>query len=411
MISDPELDRVLVAWLAEGSERAPAHDAAAAIREVAHTTQRGGLIARWSWASALSTGPWRVAAALVMVAAVVGVLGSSGGRWTNPMARPGDVPAVGGGVMFGPATRIAEKWFSDDATAFTAVLPPGAGRDAYWRAVTYNEFMLSGWQQTAGRDIPVAAGAPLMAGTAEAPDERLTTPVTITVQPGAFNGNELLTPGTATSVDRPSTVRVAGDDGWFSAIDLSSASGAYTVDARLLRLDESAVISADRLRAAPEAYPASLTALYTDVPPGTLGAAAQGLLEQVRRDAASSDPYDLATEIVRVMGDPSVYTYDTNVSDLDCGTISQVECFARFKRGYCLHYASTMAMLLRAADPEHPIPTRLVEGFLPGTRVDDVETVPAHAAHAWVEVYFPGFGWIPFDPTAPTVGRPIPITN
>ena len=80
-----------------------------------------------------------------------------------------------------------------------------------------------------------------------------------------------------------------------------------------------------------------------------------------------------------------------------------------------------MAILLRAADKDHPIPTRLVQGFLPdASRTPDVETVPNKNAHAWVEVYFPGYGWIPFDPdgrrgsASPTViaeGPAVPIPS
>jgi hypothetical protein len=58
-----------------------------------------------------------------------------------------------------------------------------------------------------------------------------------------------------------------------------------------------------------------------------------------------------------------------------------------------------MAMMLRAAYPDDPVPTRLVQGFLPGDRSGTTETVLNKNAHAWVEVYFPGYGWIPFDPT------------
>jgi hypothetical protein len=49
------------------------------------------------------------------------------------------------------------------------------------------------------------------------------------------------------------------------------------------------------------------------------------------------------------------------------------------------------------------IPSRLVNGFLPGEYNDVAEDwiVRASDAHSWVEVYFPGFGWIPFDPTPP----------
>jgi hypothetical protein len=68
-----------------------------------------------------------------------------------------------------------------------------------------------------------------------------------------------------------------------------------------------------------------------------------------------------------------------------------------------------MAILLRAANPSNPIPTRLVQGFLPSDIVGGQETVQNRQAHAWVEVFFPGYGWIPFDPTGGGVGRPAPI--
>ena len=64
-----------------------------------------------------------------------------------------------------------------------------------------------------------------------------------------------------------------------------------------------------------------------------------------------------------------------------------------------------MAILLRAAVPDNPIPTRLVQGFLPGTLSGTTETVLNRNAHAWVEVYFPGYGWIPFDPTGGGFGQ------
>ena len=55
-----------------------------------------------------------------------------------------------------------------------------------------------------------------------------------------------------------------------------------------------------------------------------------------------------------------------------------------------------MAILLRALD----VPTRYVQGWLPGTRdPSGHEVVRNSGAHAWVEVYFPDIGWVDFDPT------------
>ncbi|HBN09767.1 MAG TPA: hypothetical protein DD435_14305 [Cyanobacteria bacterium UBA8530] len=67
------------------------------------------------------------------------------------------------------------------------------------------------------------------------------------------------------------------------------------------------------------------------------------------------------------------------------------------KRGYCEHFATAMVLLARALG----IPSRLATGYLPGlynpfTGYFEVKT---DSAHSWVESYFPGYGWVPFDPT------------
>jgi hypothetical protein len=85
-----------------------------------------------------------------------------------------------------------------------------------------------------------------------------------------------------------------------------------------------------------------------------------------------------------------------------------VECFALIQRGYCEYYASTMAVLLR----EMGVPTRYVQGFLPGDGQPGSgrSVVRNSDSHAWVQVFFPGHGWIDFDPTA-TVARLAPLPS
>jgi transglutaminase-like putative cysteine protease len=65
------------------------------------------------------------------------------------------------------------------------------------------------------------------------------------------------------------------------------------------------------------------------------------------------------------------------------------------RAGYCQHYAGSMALMLRFLG----IPSRVAVGFTSGTWKDGSWTVTDHNAHAWVEVWFKGWGWLPFDPT------------
>ena len=65
------------------------------------------------------------------------------------------------------------------------------------------------------------------------------------------------------------------------------------------------------------------------------------------------------------------------------------------KTGYCQHFAGAMALMLRLLG----IPARVAAGFLPGVYHGDFWQVTDHDAHTWVEVWFRGYGWLPFDPT------------
>jgi hypothetical protein len=72
-----------------------------------------------------------------------------------------------------------------------------------------------------------------------------------------------------------------------------------------------------------------------------------------------------------------------------------VQFVTRTKAGYCQHFAGAMAVMLRMLG----IPARVAVGFTSGTNHDGTWVVTDHDAHAWVEVWFAGLGWIPFDPT------------
>jgi transglutaminase-like putative cysteine protease len=72
-----------------------------------------------------------------------------------------------------------------------------------------------------------------------------------------------------------------------------------------------------------------------------------------------------------------------------------VDFLTRTRTGFCQQFAAAMAILVR----ELGIPARVVVGFRPGSQSGDTFTVSTEDAHSWVEVLFPGYGWLPFEPT------------
>jgi transglutaminase-like putative cysteine protease len=85
----------------------------------------------------------------------------------------------------------------------------------------------------------------------------------------------------------------------------------------------------------------------------------------------------------------------------DGGGFDVIAQFLETKAGYCVHFASTMAVLAREAG----IPSRISIGYTQGSpdeeRVAGVQRVQvdSHDLHSWPELYFQGVGWVPFEPT------------
>lgn len=102
------------------------------------------------------------------------------------------------------------------------------------------------------------------------------------------------------------------------------------------------------------------------------------------------------------------YSLDTPVEeDFDGTGAEAVAAFLSARSGYCIHFAGAFALMAQSLD----MPVRIVVGYLPGTRTDEVRgddpiySVSSDQLHSWPEVHFEGIGWIPFEPTA-TLGVP-----
>lgn len=311
------------------------------------------------------------------------------------------------GFGFGRTAQVGGQWVSDSTVAVTIQVPAGDETRYYWRAVTFDRFDTNTWAWTEPRPVDRAAGEGLLATLADEPtDAYARRDLTFSVAVEGGTGNFVLSPLDPVSLDRPATVQVVGTEGWLSALETDSDT--YTAVATVPVVDEEVEngLTANRLRVAGRDYPAEISRLYLQRSEGAFGPNARELLDRIV-SAVGDNPYDLAAAIERELKDPTNFTYDEDVRGL-CDRLSTVECFARFKRGFCLYYATTMVMLLREAG----VPARMAEGFLPGERdvVTGIETIPASSAHAWVEVWFPGYGWYTFDPTGGglSVTEPLP---
>ncbi|TFD88823.1 transglutaminase TgpA family protein [Cryobacterium serini] len=157
--------------------------------------------------------------------------------------------------------------------------------------------------------------------------------------------------------------------------------------------------TAEQLRQSNTDYPASVVGnlqLPAD-PPSIIEESAR----EVTADTTSN--YDAAVAIQTYLRS-SAFSYDTDapVEDgYDGGGVGVIGTFLEEKRGYCVHFASTMAAMARTLG----IPSRVSLGYLPGVKSQDLEqglgqyNVDSHDLHAWPELYFVGIGWVKFEPT------------
>ena len=120
------------------------------------------------------------------------------------------------------------------------------------------------------------------------------------------------------------------------------------------------------------------------------------LWEDARRlTSESRSPFEATVAVERWLRTRGGFAYDQHPPAPTGGLPPLADFEQRSKRGYCQHFAGTMTLMLRYLG----IPSRVAVGFTSGAWQDGGWTVTDHDAHAWVEVWFAGYGWLPFDPT------------
>jgi protein-glutamine gamma-glutamyltransferase len=148
------------------------------------------------------------------------------------------------------------------------------------------------------------------------------------------------------------------------------------------------------LRAPPADIPAPVDGAYLDTGnlSGRARALAQGYLDGFD---PKSQRYDAVIALARHLQHDYRYTLATPPSPAGIDPVDYFLFDAKY--GYCEMFATSAALLLRSQG----IPTRLVTGYDPGqyNPTLDQTIIRESDAHAWIEVFFPGHGWVPVDPT------------
>jgi transglutaminase-like putative cysteine protease len=265
----------------------------------------------------------------------------------------------------------------------------------YWRALTYDKYTGRGWQTGETETVTYKAGEPIVLG-------------------------DLLRDSTAHQTQRQE-VRAVGDLGGllYRAGELVTADHDFRVawrdaddafgaeiDAQVYKADSLLpVVSQKQLRATSDDYPEQIRAHYLSLPPEVPERVWALALDLTTGKATS---YDQALAIESFLrGFP--YTLDLPAPPPN----REIADYFLFdlQQGYCDYYATTMVVLARAAG----LPARLVTGYVNGT-YDATRAryiVTEADAHSWVEIYFPDYGWIEFEPTGgrPPLERPAETTS
>ena len=119
------------------------------------------------------------------------------------------------------------------------------------------------------------------------------------------------------------------------------------------------------------------------------------LARQLTRDEAND--FDRAAAICAYLQSSFPYTLNQSVPPVTQDFVSWF--LFEEQQGYCTSFASAMCVLARSAG----LPARYIEGYAAIPDSDGVARVTQQYAHAWAEIYFPGFGWLTFDPDRKSV--------
>ncbi len=253
----------------------------------------------------------------------------------------------------------------------------------YWRSFTYDRYSGYGWSTNPTTAADYRPGTQLRE-TDPAKEMRIRQEIRgkEDLQAVLFQAGEILT------VDHPFRIERRSDPDVFAGIVKSNT---YQVESSLPDTRPETLSKSGRT------YPAWVKSRYLQLPEN-ISARVLGLARDLTATAIT--PYDQARAIETYL-QQIPYTLDLPAPP---GNKELSDYFLfQLKEGYCDYYATAMVVLARAAG----LPARLATGYATGadSTGSGVYTVTEANAHSWPEIYFPGSGWVAFEPTAALTSR------
>ncbi len=260
----------------------------------------------------------------------------------------------------------------------------------YWQSLAYDYYTGRGWHTSGTETIEYKAEEAAIEASDYITHHRI---VHQRVRIVADIGNIIHTAGRVVSLDQPYSIA------WRWPLEVQDAFGgtlekedinAYVADSLL-----STAMAGD-LRNVEAEYEPWIQDRYLQLPENT-----PARVLALARDLTAIEPtaYDRASAIETYLRTTFPYTLEVPYPPVDQDMADYF--LFDLQKGYCDYYATSMTVLARAAG----LPARMVIGYITGQYdIQNARYIITEAdAHAWTEIYFPGYGWVKFEPTA---GRP-----
>lgn len=249
----------------------------------------------------------------------------------------------------------------------------------YWRSLTYDIYTGRGWRTSTTQQTDYDAGQTVFSPT-NAPGRAVLRQHIETITP---QNGLLYAAGDLITADHEYSIV------WRSSIDpfaITVDAASYTVDALVPAVDQ------EHLAAAGVDYPDQIEQRFLQLPQQTPD---RVLALAHKLTATAPTSFDRAKAIESHL---RTFPYSLNLPK-PTGQRDMVDYFLfDLQQGYCDYYATSMVVLARAAG----LPARMAVGYASGAydSANNRYLVTEADAHSWPEVYFPEYGWIPFEPTA-----------